>query len=111
MTDVTESQARNGNGFLCTKRRLFKRDLKIATQILPAASPAARTTAAGSKKVAKNVAKNVLKTGRKIKSAKPRPLLKCGVPVAVILRAFVRITENLIGLRDLLKPLLCRLVS
>ena len=111
LTGRTRRPARNGNGFFRPEGGLLKGDLKAVTEIAP--TRLTSSSASATEEIAKDVTKDVFKVRCRVESSarSARPLLKCSVPKAIILSAFLRVAEDLIGLRQVFEFLFGRLVS
>src|SRR5262249_44340382 len=103
---VAESCARHRNRLLGAERRLLERELEVVAQILAAL---ARVSAAASaaEEVTENITKDVFEVGKIKAAGKAGPaLLEGGVTVAVVLRAFLRVRQDLVGLGQFFEFLL-----
>src|SRR4029077_125796 len=86
---------------------LHERDLELVLQVGATTRPrAAAASATGAGEIAEQVADDIFDTDGEVATARPAALLERGVPKAVVLRAALRVGKDLVGLIDLLEPLL-----
>src|SRR5712692_2981155 len=93
---------------------LFEFDFQIVTQIVAASAARARTSTTGYEEITENVGKDFFEALGEVKPAEAsRALvpLKGGMPEAMVLRASLRVGENLIGLVEFLELFLGLLVA
>ena len=96
--------------FFDPARRFLEFDFEIVAQVVAAPGARTRAAAAGAEKIAKDVGENFLETLAEIEAAESARTtlrsLERGMPEAVILRAPLRIGENLVGLVEFLEAFL-----
>ena len=103
-------EARDRDGLLAAEGGLLEADLELVAEVLaPSRPPTSAAPAAGAEEVAEQIADDVLEAGAEVEAgAGSAALLEGGVPEAVVEIPPPGIGEHLVGLGDLLEPLLGR---
>src|SRR5208282_3563966 len=82
--------------------------LEIVAEIVAAPGARSRAAAPGPEEIAEDVRENFLEALREVEAAEASALraLKSGVPIAIVLRAALRVGKDLVGLVQLLETFL-----